>query len=101
MNGTSTSAIPTSSFVSGSKRLLIGGAWAQAKSGKAFDTANPATGAITARLARGDRADVDGAEGAAREAFGGGWSKSSRCDRQRRLIRVHYRVETHFNELAL
>jgi len=56
MNGTSTSAIPTSSFVSGSKRLLIGGEWAQAKSGKAFDTVNPATGEVIARLAQGDKA---------------------------------------------
>ena len=100
MNGTSISAIPTSSFVSGSKRLLIGGEWAQAKSGKAFDTVNPATGEVIARLAQGDKADVDEAVVAARKAFEGG-SKWTPYDRQRLLIRVHDLVEKHFNELAL
>jgi len=101
MNGMSTSAFPTSSFVSGSKRLLIGGEWVQAKSGKAFDSVNPATGEVIARLAQGDKADVHEAVVAARKAFEGEWSKWTPYDRQRLLIRIHDLVEKHFNELAL
>jgi len=47
----------------------------QAKSGKAFDTINPATGEVIARVAQGDKIDVDEAVVAARKAFEGEWSK--------------------------
>jgi aldehyde dehydrogenase (NAD+) len=101
MKSTSSAAIPTPSFVSGTKRLLIGGEWVEAKSGKAFDTINPATGEVIARLAQGDKTDVDQAVKAARKAFEGEWSKWTPHDRQRLLIRFHDLVEKHFDELAL
>ncbi len=101
MKSASTAAIPTPSFVRGSKRLLIGGEWVQAKSGKAFDTVNPATGEVIARLAQGDKIDIDAAVAAARKAFEGEWSRWTPHDRQRLLIRLHDLVEKHFDELAL
>lgn len=89
------------SFVGGSKRLLIGGQWLQAASGKEIDTLNPATGEVIARLAQGDKTDVDRAVKAARQAFEGPWSTWTHYDRQRLLLRVHDLVEKHFEELAL
>jgi aldehyde dehydrogenase (NAD+) len=89
------------SFASGVKRLLIGGTWQPAASGKSFDTLNPATGQALAQLAEGDSRDVQLAVGAARTAFEGEWSRWTPYDRQRLLLRVHDLVEKHFDELAL
>ncbi len=94
--------IPTPSFLTGpSKRLLIGGKWLTSASGKEFDTVNPATGKVIARLAEGDAEDIDLAVKAARRAFEGEWSTWKPYDRQRLLMRVHDLVEKHFDELAL
>ena len=57
------------------KRMLIGGKWLEAASGKTFETRNPATGEILAHVAEGDAEDIDRAVAAAREAFNGPWSK--------------------------
>ena len=94
--------IPTPSFLTGpSKRLLIGGKWLPSASGKEFDTVNPATGKVIARLAEGDAEDIDLAVKAARRAFEGEWSTWKPYDRQRLLMRVHDLVEKNFDELAL
>ena len=42
-------------------QLFIGGQWVPAKSGKTFDTINPATEEVIAQVAEGDAADVDAA----------------------------------------
>ena len=41
------------------KKLLIGGKWVAAKSGKTFETLNPATEEVLGLIAEGDKADVD------------------------------------------
>lgn len=52
-----TSAHP---FLDGrTKRMLIGGKWLEAASGKNFATHNPATGEILAQVAEGDAEDID------------------------------------------
>ena len=56
-----------SEFVKGSKPLLIGGKWVPAKSGKTFETINPATEEVLAHVAEADQADVDEAVKAARQ----------------------------------
>jgi aldehyde dehydrogenase (NAD+) len=84
-----------------SKRHLIGGKWLPSASGEAFDTFNPATGEVIARLARGGQQDVDAAVKAARRAFDGQWSRWTPHERQKLLIRVHDIVEKHFDELAV
>ena len=63
-------------FLQGSSRkLLIGGKWVPAKSGKVFETINPANEEVLALVAEGDKADVDEAVKAARRAFENGlWS---------------------------
>ncbi|EGD01454.1 aldehyde dehydrogenase (acceptor), partial [Burkholderia sp. TJI49] len=45
----------------GTKRLLIGGRWVDAASGKTFETINPATERPLCRVAEADSADVDAA----------------------------------------
>jgi aldehyde dehydrogenase (NAD+) len=84
-----------------SKRHLIGGRWMESATGKSFDTFNPATGQVIARLAQGSAQDVDSAVRAARRAFEGPWSRWTPHERQRLLMRVHDIVEKHFDELAI
>ena len=49
----------------------IDGRVVESASGRVFDTVNPATGQVLARLAEGDATDVDHAVMAARAAFEG------------------------------
>jgi len=57
------------------KRMLIGGEWVKAVSGKTFESRNPATGDLLATVAEGDADDINRAVAAARSAFAGPWSK--------------------------
>ena len=52
--------------------MLIDGRWTDSVSGKTFETFNPATGERLARVAEGERADIDRAVKAARKAFESG-----------------------------
>src|ERR1700742_3498632 len=71
------------------KSLLIGGKWTPAKSGKTFETINPANEEVLALIAEGDKADVDEAVKAARAAFETGkWSSTSPHQRTRYLLKV-------------
>lgn len=88
-------------FVSGAKRLLIGGKWTSAASGKSIETVNPSTGEVVAEIAEGGPEDIDLAVKAARRAFEGEWSRWAPYDRQRLLLRIHDLLEQHFDELAV
>jgi Aldehyde dehydrogenase family len=57
------------SFVATPHKLFINGQWADAASGKAFETPNPATGETLARIAEGGAEDIDRAVQAARKAL--------------------------------
>ncbi|HTW89508.1 MAG TPA: aldehyde dehydrogenase family protein [Candidatus Binataceae bacterium] len=98
--GTKTSAVRD--FLKDSpKKLLIGGKWVPAKSGKTFETINPATEEVLGLAAEGDKADVDEAVKAARRAFESGkWPKLSPHQRTRYLLRVAELIERHGDELA-
>ncbi|MFZ0584723.1 MAG: aldehyde dehydrogenase family protein, partial [Candidatus Sulfotelmatobacter sp.] len=48
-----------SEFVAKPRKMLIGGKWVDAVSGKTFKTYNPATGETLASVAEGDKADID------------------------------------------
>ncbi len=82
------------------KRLLIDGKWVDAASGKTFESINPATGEVLARVAEGDQADIDLAVAAARRAFEGPWSRMKPYDRQALLLKLADLVERHFDELS-
>lgn len=81
-------------------RLLIGGKWVPAVSGKSFETINPATEQVLTRVAEADSADVDEAVKAARAAFEGPWSRTSPHERGAFLRRLAGLMEAHADELA-
>lgn len=85
----------------GPKKLLIDGNWVAAVSGKTFESINPSTGAVLAKVAEGDKADIDLAVGAARRAFEGPWRKFKPYDRQRLILKFASLVDQHFEELTL
>lgn len=77
------------SFLDRPKRLLIGGEWVEAASGRTFTTEDPATGATLAEVAHGAAEDVDRAVRAARQAFDDGpWQWMKPNERERLLWRV-------------
>ena len=76
-------------------QCLVNGKWQPAKSGKTFETINPATEEVIAKVAEGDAADVDAAAKAAREAFENGpWSKMDARDRGKLMSKVLFTIET-------
>ena len=89
-------------FTERSHRLLINGKWVNAASGKTFPTYNPATGEILSNVAEGDKADVDIAVKAAREAFDHGpWrSKLTPSQRGRMIWKLGDLLEEHAEEFA-
>jgi membrane peptidoglycan carboxypeptidase len=63
-------------------KMLIGGQWVEAASGKAFETIDPSTGEVLARVAEGDGEDINRAVTAARKAFESGpWPKMTPSQR--------------------
>src|SRR5438045_3863202 len=63
-------------------RMLINGVWQNAISGRTFETINPATGEVIAKVAEGEKPDIDKAVLAARQAFEkGAWRKMSARER--------------------
>ena len=55
-------------FTAAPRKLFIDGQWADAASGKTFETPNPATGETLANVAEGDAEDINRAVRAARRA---------------------------------
>ena len=83
------------------KRMLIGGEWVKAASGKTFESRNPATGDLLVTVAEGDAEDINRAVAAARRAFEGPWSKMKPYERQQLLLKLADLVEKHFDELSM
>jgi acyl-CoA reductase-like NAD-dependent aldehyde dehydrogenase len=83
-------------------KMLIGGQWVESASGKTFETFNPATGKVLARVAEGEREDINRAVVAARKAFeSGAWRRMSPAQRGRLLWKLAELIELHADELAL
>ena len=67
-------------------KMLINGIWQNALSGRTFETINPATGEVIAKVAEGQKPDIDKAVAAARHAFGKGlWRRMNARERGRIL----------------
>lgn len=66
----------------------IDGQWTDPESCQWFDTENPYTGEVWAKIARGNAADVDKAVAAAKAAFDGVWGTSNPTDRGKLLCRL-------------
>ena len=89
------------SFLSAPKKLLIGGQWVAAKSGKTFDVFDPATDQVVAQVAEGDAADVELAVAAARKAFDSGpWSTMTASQRSQIIWKIGDLIEANADELA-
>ncbi len=94
---------PLPPFLDGQPRLLfIDGRSVAARSGKTFDTVNPATGQRLALVAEGGAADIDDAVAAARRALEQGpWARFKPFDRQQVMLKLADLIERHYDELAL
>ena len=79
--------------------LFIDGRWRDAAAGATFEATNPATSAVIARLAQGDRADADLAIHAAAKAAGA-WGRTSPFERAKVLDRIGDAIERHRDALA-
>lgn len=87
-------SLPTQAFIDGSFR--------PAKSGKTFDTVNPATGQVLAKVAACGAEDVDFAVQKARDAFEyGRWSRLHPRDRKEVLIKLAKLIKHNARELAV
>jgi phenylacetaldehyde dehydrogenase len=88
-------------FISRTHKILINGKWVEAASGKTFATYNPATGEVLARVAEGDREDIDRAVKAARNAFETGqWSQLTASERGRAIWKLADLLEENLEEFA-
>ncbi|HKC47660.1 MAG TPA: aldehyde dehydrogenase family protein [Gemmatimonadales bacterium] len=80
--------------------LFIGGQWVAPASGESFETINPATRAVLAKVAQAGAADVDAAVRAARDALPK-WSALSGHARARYLYALAREVQKHARLLAV
>ncbi|KAM4708708.1 aldehyde dehydrogenase X, mitochondrial [Discoglossus pictus] len=76
-------------------KLFINNEWHDAISGRTFPTVDPTTGEIITHVAEGDKADVDRAVKAAREAFrlGSPWRRMDASERGQLLYRLANLIE--------
>jgi Aldehyde dehydrogenase family len=61
--------------------MYYDGGWSHAVDGRLFDSRNPATGEVWARVAEAGPEDIDRAVAAARHAFESSWSTTRAADR--------------------
>ncbi|KAF5459067.1 hypothetical protein F2P56_023055 [Juglans regia] len=82
-------------------KLFINGEFVDSVSGKTFETIDPRTGEVIARIAEGDKEDIDFAVKAARHAFDHGpWPRLSGSERGRIMMKFADLLEEHAEELA-
>jgi gamma-glutamyl-gamma-aminobutyraldehyde dehydrogenase len=84
------------------ENAFINGSFRPATSGKTFETVNPATGEVLAKVAACDAADVDFAAAKAKEAFDDGrWHLQSPAERKAVLLGFAKLLEQNRHELAV
>jgi len=82
-------------------QMYINGEWRDARSGQWFETKNPFTGEVWAKLPRADARDVDDAVQAAHAAFTSGpWANMSASDRGMLLFRLADVIAANAEHLA-
>src|SRR5262249_12146781 len=83
-------------------KAFINGNYVESASGATFDSINPGTGKLLARVASGDTEDVNRAVSAARASFRKGtWSNLAPKERQKVLKRFAELILSNGEELAL
>jgi len=80
--------------------LFIGGEWVESTSKETFETINPATGEVLARVSAADAEDVDRAVEAAWRAYRESWRKTDAAYRGRLLFQIAQKIKEHSEELA-
>ncbi|HJZ92380.1 MAG TPA: aldehyde dehydrogenase family protein [Gemmataceae bacterium] len=82
-------------------RLMINNEWVDASDGGTFDTYNPATGEVIAKVAHATAKDVDAAVRVARKAVETGpWSRMDAADRGRLMYKLADRIDKEAGELT-
>src|ERR1700722_11952109 len=82
-------------------RLFINNKWVEPAEGKTFDTYNPATGEVIAKVAAAGAADVDKAVKAARHALDAGpWNTMDAADRGKLMFKLADLIEKNAKDLA-
>ena len=85
-----------------SNKLMINNEWVDPVDGGTFDTINPATGEVIAKVAAAGPKDVDLAVKCARKALDTGvWSRMDAADRGKLLFKLADRIEQEAGELAM
>ncbi|HEV2503621.1 MAG TPA: aldehyde dehydrogenase family protein [Mesorhizobium sp.] len=81
-------------------KLLIDGCRVAALSGRSFETLNPATGEVLARVAEAGAEDIDVAVRSARAAFEGPWGQMKASERGALLLKLAELIRRDEAELA-
>src|SRR5579871_1081946 len=81
-------------------QLFINNDWRDASGGNTIEVVNPATEDVIAEVASAERADVDAAVAAARQALDGPWSKLSARERGRLVWRLGEKLMERADEVA-
>lgn len=83
-----------------SYELYIDGCWTKSCSNKFFETENPYTGEVWAKISRGNFDDIDKAVRAARFAFEGAWGEVKATERGKLLTKLASLVERDAKKLG-
>jgi acyl-CoA reductase-like NAD-dependent aldehyde dehydrogenase len=96
-------ALESTSIVSiaESYKLFINGKFVAPKSGKYFETINPATEKVLAKVAEANSVDVDLAVQAARNAYSKVWGKMPAAERGKYLFRIARILQERAREFAV
>ncbi|CAI8619800.1 unnamed protein product [Vicia faba] len=95
-NGTLTK-VPTIKFT----KLFINGDFVESLSGKSFETIDPRTGDVIARISEATKEDIDVAVKAARHAFDSGpWPRLSGTERAKIMMKFANLIDENIQELA-
>src|SRR6202167_4632321 len=81
--------------------LFIDGEFTDPASHESFDTLNPATEDVLARVAQASAQDVDRAVASARRAYEKVWSKTTGAERAKYLFRIARLIQERARELAV
>ncbi|XP_041970604.1 retinal dehydrogenase 1-like [Aricia agestis] len=83
-------------------KLFIDNKWVDAKSGKTFPTINPHDGSVNAKVAEGDKADIDAAVSAAKKAFhrNSPWRLMNASERAKLINKFVDLIERDFDYLS-
>ncbi|KAL0333924.1 UNVERIFIED_CONTAM: Aldehyde dehydrogenase family 2 member C4 [Sesamum angustifolium] len=82
-------------------KLFINGQFVDSISGKTLESVDPRSGEVIAKIAEGEKEDVDLAVKAAREAFDSGpWPRLPGCERRRIMLKFAELIDENVEELA-